>query len=151
MLLLGKRIEQFAQKRGFKPADLAAAIDVSLNYVYKLYKSEHLNTELLQKLSSALDIPMASFFQDDGASAATISQTGFANVSGTGNRQKIMPGTESTGHTNLSTNTNDLASKLADCEKDKLSLARELDITRELVRAKDEMITLLRSSRDNSN
>ncbi|MCC2546447.1 hypothetical protein LJY25_08325 [Hymenobacter sp. BT175] len=139
-----------AASKGLKPSDIASSIDVSVNYVYKLYKSEHLNTELLQKLSAALEIPLVDFFKEESAS---ISQSGTGNIQQTGsrNKQKIMPGAKSTGHTTSATDTEELATKLADCEKDKTSLARELEVTRELVKAKDEMILLLKGSRTNPN
>lgn len=79
-------------------------------------------------------------------------QSGMGNIqqAGTGNKQKIMPGAADTGHTTSPTATEELTAKLSQCEQEKVSLARELEVTRELVRAKDDMILLLKGSR-NSN
>lgn len=142
---IGRKIEQIAGQKGFKPADLANSIGVSVNYVYKLYKSAHINTELLEKLSAAFSVPMVAFFQED-ALPSNVTQSGAGNIIGSGNRQQITTGAESTGRTASSTSTEELAAKLADCQKDKSFLERELEVTRQLVKSKDEMILLLRGS-----
>jgi hypothetical protein len=123
-------------------SEVATALGISESNLFKIIKKDSFEVSYLLKAAELMKLPL-SYFIDSLPNSSSVTQNGIGNTaSGYGNRINV--------NTNSNPNPSskaDLAARLAECEKERMSLARELDVTRELVKAKDEMILLLRGSR----
>lgn len=62
MIHIGEKLKEIASAKGIKVDDLAHKMGLSTKIVYEHYKKNHLNTEVLEKYSKVLEIPISSFF-----------------------------------------------------------------------------------------
>lgn len=127
--MLGKKLQEAIKSAGMSAADAAAHIGVSEANLYKLYKKDSFEVAYLRKASELLNLPITYFLGDDVQLPGY--QIGDFNQAGTGNKQKVK--------VDKGKPQQDLAAALEACQ-------RELEVTRALVAAKDETISLLRGS-----
>jgi transcriptional regulator with XRE-family HTH domain len=152
-MTLGQKLHNAIKDSGITMPEVAKHIGISEGNLYKLIKKDTFEVAYLLKASSLLGKPLSYFIDDGSLVGSTISQSGTTNIgqTGSGNSQKIMSSATGTRHTGPKANIDDLVIRLSECQQMNQALTRELDITRELVKSKDEMIALLRSSRDRTN
>ena len=64
-MIIGKRIKQLSKNKEVSVIDLAQKLDVSTTAIYDIFKKDKLSTDILEKISEILNIPMADFFEDN--------------------------------------------------------------------------------------
>jgi len=62
---IGKKIKELVKGKKMTNEEFAELIYKHPKYVYQIFKQEHINTELLQTISSVLNVPMVYFFKDE--------------------------------------------------------------------------------------
>ena len=62
MCEIGQRIKELLDRRGISVNDFAKQLDMSDVALYKVLKKNHINTELLVKISNLLDTRISYFF-----------------------------------------------------------------------------------------
>lgn len=134
---IGKSIEELSRRRGISTKELAERIGKTEQHMYRIYKQEHINTELLQTISSELKVPLTYFFK--GEPEAANHQVGFANQTGSGNSQKIMePAAEYTRKGKY--NIEKLESSLQTCQSEKNYLERQISTLEQLVQTQGMLV-----------
>jgi transcriptional regulator with XRE-family HTH domain len=128
--MLGDRLKQAIKNAGISYAKAAAEMGISEGSLYNIFKKDSFEVSYLLKAAELVGLP-ASHFLEDGNQKTLPSQTGDFNQAGNSNTQKVK--------VDKGQPQQDLAAALAACQ-------RELEVTRALVAAKDETITLLRAS-----
>ncbi|WP_299760910.1 XRE family transcriptional regulator [uncultured Pontibacter sp.] len=64
---IGKRIKEIVEKSRITNKELADRVGTSENNIYKIYNKEHISTDVLLKISNALNIEIHSFFDSEGS------------------------------------------------------------------------------------
>lgn len=62
---IGENISEALDNQRIKKVDFAEKINVSRQHLYKVLKSKDINTELLRKISDALEVPIAELIYKD--------------------------------------------------------------------------------------
>jgi len=139
-MLLGQILQKALKDANITAIDAANYMGISEGNLYRLFKKDTFEVAYLKKAAEMLKIPVSHFFEDEPI--VPVAQMGDFNQVGSGNTQKIKGGKAP---------SQDLATQLDSCQRDVESLKRELEVTRALVAAKDETISLLRGSYRNPN
>ena len=64
---IGKNIKSIISKSKYSAKDISSELDVSYQYLYKIFNSESVDTKYLFKLSEILDVPVTAFFPEESA------------------------------------------------------------------------------------
>ncbi len=67
---IGKKIKERVEELRMRPADLAEKINTSKQNVYGIFKRQSIDTELLSKLSKALDFDFFNFYHSSKSQIA---------------------------------------------------------------------------------
>ncbi|MBP1615715.1 MAG: Cro/C1-type DNA-binding domain [Bacteroidetes bacterium] len=67
----GEKLKNLIAKKNINIEDFASSIGVSVSSVFKYYNKEHFDTELLEKFSNELDVPISYFFEDNSSNQKT--------------------------------------------------------------------------------
>lgn len=67
----GEKLKNLIAKKNINIEDFASSIGVSVSSVFKYYNKEHFDTELLEKFSNELDVPISYFFEDNSNNQKT--------------------------------------------------------------------------------
>jgi hypothetical protein len=130
--MLGQILQKALKDAGIAPGDAALHMGISETNLYRLFKKDSFEVSYLKKAASLLNLPLSHFLGDGAPSNVVLQspQVGNFNQSGNANTQKIKASKAP---------SQELAAELAACQ-------RELEVTRALVAAKEETISLLRGS-----
>ena len=119
---IGLRIKEFMIKENIEISELAKRLGKSKQAIYDILDKEDINTSLLRELSSILNAPIASFFEDSSK-----------NQEAKGN-SNVVVGRDNTGNISIT-----------ECQ-DKLDDALlEIKHLQERLKDKEEMIEILKS------
>jgi transcriptional regulator with XRE-family HTH domain len=132
--MLGHRLQAALKSAGISTADAAAYIGISEANLYKLFKKDSFEVAYLRKSAELLKTSVASLL----AEIPQISNSqigGLTSASGNASQQAAI----SKVKVDKGQPQQDLAAALAACQ-------RELEVTRALVAAKEETISLLRAT-----
>lgn len=132
---LGQTLQQALKDANISHTDAANYIGVSEGNLYRLFKKDTFEVAYLKKAAELLNLPISHFFEDNPSTKPSPTQIGDFNQAGSNLTQKVKVN-----------KAQDLATELDNCHRDNEALKRELEVTRALVAAKDETITLLRAS-----
>lgn len=134
--MLGQILQKALKDANVSNADAANFMGISEGNLYRLFKKDSFEVAYLKKAADLLNLPMSHFFNESPTGDSRVTtQTGDFNQAGNSNTQKVKIN-----------KAQDLATELDNCHRDNEALKRELEVTRALVAAKDETITLLRAS-----
>jgi transcriptional regulator with XRE-family HTH domain len=80
---IGERLREFRKRRGLTQEQLAVMVDVTFQQIQK-YESgfTRLNTDKLQAVAQALDVPVSAFFDDGDGNERLLSPQELALVEG---------------------------------------------------------------------
>lgn len=123
------RIKNRLTEKGMTIQRLATESGISEPTLHAIFNRGDAKLSQLEKIADALEVEL-NFLLSDNIQPST-TQTGDFNQAGTGNKQKVK--------VDKGKPQQDLAAALEACQ-------RELEVTRALVAAKDETISLLRGS-----
>ncbi|RHR72423.1 XRE family transcriptional regulator [Bacteroides sp. AF16-49] len=119
---IGLRIKELMIKENIEISELAKRLGKSKQAIYDILDKEDINTSLLRELSSILNAPIASFFEDSSK-----------NQEAKGN-SNVVVGRDNTGNISIT-----------ECQ-DKLDDALlEIKHLQERLKDKEEMIEILKS------
>lgn len=141
--MIGQILQKALKDANIPAAEAASFMGISEGNLYRLFKKDSFEVSYLKKAAELLKIPISHFFQEDGVTNMSISQTGTTtqtgdfNQAGQGNNQKIKV---SKGGESIQ----EIAAQLQSCQ-------RELALTQALVAAHQETISLLRGSYNRPN
>ena len=62
---IGKKLKKLVEERKVNQTEFAEQIGRKREYLYELYKKEHINTELLQIIAKYFSVSMSYFFDED--------------------------------------------------------------------------------------
>jgi transcriptional regulator with XRE-family HTH domain len=132
--MLGQRLQAALKSAGISTADAAAYIGISEANLYKLFKKDSFEVAYLRKAAELLKTSVASLLAEipqisDSQIGGLTPASGNASQPVAARKVKVDKGQPQ----------QDLAAALAACQ-------RELEVTRALVAAKDETISLLRAT-----
>lgn len=133
--MLGHKLQNAIKSAGMSTAEAAAYIGVSEANLYKLYKKSSFEVAYLIKASELLSLPVSYFLDDE--SPIVNSQIDNLTQAGSTVTQKAKSAKSPPQSQTIDLNQ---------CQRELEALKRELEVTRALVAAKDETITLLRAS-----
>ena len=125
--MLGEKLKNAIKNAGISHAKAAAEMGISEGSLYNIFKKDSFEVSYLLKAAELVGLPV-SYFLEDAAKNFSVTQSGDFNQAGNANTQKIKTSKAP---------SQELAAELAACQ-------RELEVTRALVAAKDETISLLR-------
>jgi len=113
--------------------EVAKALDISASNLFKIIKKDSFEVSYLLKAAELFKLPLGYFLEDSTLFSIpnSTTQIGEFNQAGSSNTQKVK--------IDKGQPQQELSAALAACQ-------RELEVTRALVAAKDETITLLRAS-----
>jgi transcriptional regulator with XRE-family HTH domain len=126
---LESKIKNQLAKKGMTIQRLATDSGISEPTIHAIFNRGDAKLSQLEKIAEALSITLNFLLSE--STQPSIAQTGDFNQAGNSNTQKVK--------VDKGQPQQDLAAALAACQ-------RELEVTRALVAAKDETITLLRAS-----
>ncbi len=66
---IGKNIKSIISNSKFSAKEISVKLDVSYQYLYKIFNSENVDTKYLFQLAEILNVPVTAFFGDDTTSA----------------------------------------------------------------------------------
>jgi transcriptional regulator with XRE-family HTH domain len=135
---IGEKIKLAIENSKFSAPEVAADADMSKENLYKIYKSDSVQTRYLIPIAKKLGIPV-SYFLDDNATIlpAGVSMHVAGNSAGGNMDQKIMDGgIYNEGNAGGTTNIIELEAKLKICEAEKHSL-------KEILKMKEKFIEIL--------
>lgn len=128
----GEKLKNLLVSKGINPESFAESIGVSSSSVFKYYNKEHFDSELLEKFSKILSVPVGYFFDED--------QTG-NQINASGSNMQIAGSNMSIRSQRFESQNKELDHcKQLLVEKDKLLAEKE-----ERLKDKDEMIQILKN------
>lgn len=65
MTHIGKKIKQLADKKNLSVQEIAYRVGKTTTAIYDIYRKENINTDILNKMSSVLGVPMSYWFEED--------------------------------------------------------------------------------------
>lgn len=111
---IGQRIKELLDAKSLKPMDLANKLSITRQAVYDMLNKRHLNTEMLERVSEALAVPVGWFFSEEKAGHNQI-------ATGNGNRLLVNSQLYEQEH-----------AELLLCRKEVEGLKRENELLREM-------------------
>lgn len=132
--MLGQILQKALKDANLSASDAADYMGISEGNLYRLFKKDSFEVAYLKKAAELLKLPVSYFFEENPQPIS--SQIGDFNQAGNNLSQKVK--------VDKGQPQQDLIAALAACQ-------RELEVTRALVAAKDETISLLRGSYRNPN
>ena len=124
---IGNKIKEEVSKKNISVTDFAKLINKSRPYTYSIFEKENMDTELLIRISSVLNLSPASFFEDITPS---VMQNGTKN---------ILVGRDNNG--NIS--TNECQDKLEDALLEIKHLKAVIEGKDRLLEEKERLINVL--------
>jgi transcriptional regulator with XRE-family HTH domain len=130
--MIGERLRAAFKDAGIPLAKVAEHIGISQTSLYNILKKDSFEIDYLKKSAELLGVPASTFLDDNQLQNRPhlVAQEGDFNQAGNANTQKIKTSKAP---------SQELAAELAACQ-------RELEVTRALVAAKEETISLLRGN-----
>jgi transcriptional regulator with XRE-family HTH domain len=135
---IGEKIKQAIENSRFSGAEVADHAEMSKENLYKIYKSDSVQSRYLVKIAEKLGLPVL-YFLDENATVlpAGITMHSGGNTAGGNVDSKIMAGgIYNEGISGQPTNITEIEAKLKVCEAEKAGLERILVM-------KDKFIDLL--------
>lgn len=132
--MLGQILQKALRDANLSASDAADYMGISEGNLYRLFKKDSFEVAYLKKAAELLKLPVSYFFEENPQPIS--SQIGDFNQAGNNLSQKVK--------VDKGQPQQDLIAALAACQ-------RELEVTRALVAAKDETISLLRGTYRNPN
>lgn len=132
--MLGQILQKALKDANLSASDAADYMGISEGNLYRLFKKDSFEVAYLKKAAELLKLPVSYFFEENPQPIS--SQIGDFNQAGNNLSQKVK--------VDKGQPQQDLIAALAACQ-------RELEVTRALVAAKDETISLLRGTYRNPN
>lgn len=127
-MIFGEKLKEAVKRSGRSDEEIAAAAEMSLGNLYKVYKRDSIETRYLVKICNLLGVSMDYFFQDQLAADFTnTGQANYANQVGK-NKQAINVGSD-------------------DCPQRLQALQEKYALLEKTVADKDLIIELLRGQR----
>lgn len=65
---IGNKIKELSQKSGLKQKEIARQLNVTAQYLHKIFAKDHIDTKQLLKFAEIFNVPVISFFGDYDAS-----------------------------------------------------------------------------------
>lgn len=62
--MVGKKIKEESEKKGVSPSELAEKLGTSTQNMYRIFQKESVSSDILIQVSTVLNVPVASFFDE---------------------------------------------------------------------------------------
>ena len=62
--MIGKKIKELADKKGLTNEQVALGLDMTVSNLYKIYKKDSINTEILAQMAKFFGVSISYFFED---------------------------------------------------------------------------------------
>ena len=125
--LIGDKIKHLVEKSSYSNIDFAKKLNMSEQNLYRIFKKRSIDTKLLVDISNLLGVPVSYFFEEGVTGGSGVeknlnhSQFNYQQGDGNKNAQHVGDGCVECGR-----------------------LRREVESLQELLKAKDEIINLLK-------
>jgi transcriptional regulator with XRE-family HTH domain len=62
---IGEKIKEVFEEKGLKMSSFSSSVGMTYRNIYRIFEKEHINTELLQKISKVLDYNFFNLYIDE--------------------------------------------------------------------------------------
>jgi len=76
-MILGERVKKLIEAHGYSINSMAKQIGIANTFMYKIVKMESVHTKYLEKIASALNIPIKVFFEEEAFAGDTSSMLSY--------------------------------------------------------------------------